>query len=166
MVRLIHHFKGIMFSSSTDCDMMFHRKLELSASRSTTRDSPIEVIELHLTPNLKFNLLERWGFWETPSYNSYQSCFVSALHRHFIFIASFCLLKRQASDPTSFPHDISKPIKDTTSNIMAIGTFWKRLSSKRLGILIQAFSLIAIFFEGYDQGVVSCCKVPKFSNRG
>ena len=38
---------------------------------------------------------------------------------------------------------------------MAIGTFWKRLSPKWLAILIQAFSLIAIFFEGYDQGVVS-----------
>ncbi|KAF9062204.1 major facilitator superfamily transporter sugar [Rhodocollybia butyracea] len=37
---------------------------------------------------------------------------------------------------------------------MVIGTFWKRLSSKRLGILIQALSLIAIFFEGYDQGVM------------
>ncbi|KAH7397851.1 major facilitator superfamily transporter sugar [Cadophora sp. MPI-SDFR-AT-0126] len=37
---------------------------------------------------------------------------------------------------------------------MAIGTFWKRLSPKWLGILIQSFSLIAIFFEGYDQGVM------------
>ncbi|KAL2075199.1 hypothetical protein VTL71DRAFT_141 [Oculimacula yallundae] len=37
---------------------------------------------------------------------------------------------------------------------MAIGNFWKRLSPKWLSILIQAFSLIAIFFEGYDQGVM------------
>ena len=37
---------------------------------------------------------------------------------------------------------------------MAIGTFWKRISSKQLNIAIQAFSLIAIFFEGYDQGVM------------
>ncbi|KAH6713778.1 general substrate transporter [Leptodontidium sp. MPI-SDFR-AT-0119] len=37
---------------------------------------------------------------------------------------------------------------------MAIGTFWKSLSPKWLAILIQAFSLIAIFFEGYDQGVM------------
>jgi hypothetical protein len=36
---------------------------------------------------------------------------------------------------------------------MAIGTFWKRLSPKWLSIYIQAFSLIAIFFEGYDQGM-------------
>lgn len=35
---------------------------------------------------------------------------------------------------------------------MAFGTFWKRLSAKQLAIFIQAFSLIAIFFEGYDQG--------------
>lgn len=30
--------------------------------------------------------------------------------------------------------------------------FWKRLSPKQLSIFIQTFSLIAIFFEGYDQG--------------
>lgn len=36
---------------------------------------------------------------------------------------------------------------------MAFGTLWKTLSPKWLGIWIQAFSLIAIFFEGYDQGI-------------
>jgi hypothetical protein len=30
--------------------------------------------------------------------------------------------------------------------------YWKRLSSGQLNFAIQAFSLIAIFFEGYDQG--------------
>ena len=29
--------------------------------------------------------------------------------------------------------------------------FWKRLSSRQLNIAVQTFSLIAIFFEGYDQ---------------
>ncbi|KAI9873907.1 MAG: hypothetical protein M1830_010411 [Pleopsidium flavum] len=37
---------------------------------------------------------------------------------------------------------------------MAFTTFWKRLSPIQLNIAIQAFSLIAIFFEGYDQGVM------------
>lgn len=37
---------------------------------------------------------------------------------------------------------------------MAYTTFWKRLSPTQLNIAIQAFSLIAIFFEGYDQGVM------------
>lgn len=31
---------------------------------------------------------------------------------------------------------------------------WTRLSPRQLAMLIQAFSLIAIFFEGYDQGVM------------
>ena len=34
---------------------------------------------------------------------------------------------------------------------MAFTTLWKRLSPTQLHIAIQAFSLIAIFFEGYDQ---------------
>ncbi|KAF4833165.1 Sugar transporter STL1 [Colletotrichum siamense] len=33
-------------------------------------------------------------------------------------------------------------------------TWWKRLSANQLNIAIQAFSLISIFFEGYDQGVM------------
>lgn len=33
-------------------------------------------------------------------------------------------------------------------------TWWKKLSPRQLNITIQAFSLIAIFFEGYDQGVM------------
>ncbi|PSS25614.1 hypothetical protein M430DRAFT_96397 [Amorphotheca resinae ATCC 22711] len=37
---------------------------------------------------------------------------------------------------------------------MAYGTLWKRLSARNLAILIQSFSLISIFFEGYDQGVM------------
>lgn len=37
---------------------------------------------------------------------------------------------------------------------MAFTTLWKSLSAKQLNIAIQAFSLIAIFFEGYDQGVM------------
>jgi MFS family permease len=32
--------------------------------------------------------------------------------------------------------------------------FWKRLSPRGLSVAIQTFSLIAIFFEGYDQGVM------------
>lgn len=38
--------------------------------------------------------------------------------------------------------------------VMAFTTLWKRLSPTQLNITIQAFSLIAIFFEGYDQGVM------------
>jgi hypothetical protein len=34
---------------------------------------------------------------------------------------------------------------------MGYSTAWKRLSPKQLNAAIQAFSLIAIFFEGYDQ---------------
>ena len=34
---------------------------------------------------------------------------------------------------------------------MALTTLWKRLSATQINIAIQAFSLIAIFFEGYDQ---------------
>ena len=37
---------------------------------------------------------------------------------------------------------------------MAYTTLWKKLSATQLNIAIQAFSLIAIFFEGYDQGVM------------
>lgn len=37
---------------------------------------------------------------------------------------------------------------------MGFTTAWKRLSPTQLNIAIQAFSLIAIFFEGYDQGVM------------
>ncbi|CAK7232214.1 hypothetical protein SCUCBS95973_008185 [Sporothrix curviconia] len=37
---------------------------------------------------------------------------------------------------------------------MGYTTFWKRLSPRQLGIAIQIFSLISIFFEGYDQGVM------------
>lgn len=34
--------------------------------------------------------------------------------------------------------------------------FWKRLTPGQLNFAIQAFSLIAIFFEGYDQGKSAC----------
>ncbi|KAJ5594996.1 uncharacterized protein N7459_001204 [Penicillium hispanicum] len=37
---------------------------------------------------------------------------------------------------------------------MGYTTLWKRLSPRQLNIAIQTFSLIAIFFEGYDQGVM------------
>ena len=37
---------------------------------------------------------------------------------------------------------------------MGYTTFWKSLSPGQLNIAIQLFSLIAIFFEGYDQGVM------------
>jgi len=37
---------------------------------------------------------------------------------------------------------------------MAFTTLWKRLSPTQLNVAIQTFSLIAIFFEGYDQGVM------------
>ncbi|KAJ5583394.1 hypothetical protein N7535_002014 [Penicillium sp. DV-2018c] len=37
---------------------------------------------------------------------------------------------------------------------MGYTTLWKRLSPRQLNIAIQTFSLISIFFEGYDQGVM------------
>ena len=43
---------------------------------------------------------------------------------------------------------------------MAGTKLWKRLSPAQLNIAIQAFSLIAIFFEGYDQGVMVSNQCP------
>lgn len=37
---------------------------------------------------------------------------------------------------------------------MGYTTIWKRLSSDQLNATIQIFSLVPIFFEGYDQGVM------------
>ncbi|QSZ33915.1 hypothetical protein DSL72_005489 [Monilinia vaccinii-corymbosi] len=37
---------------------------------------------------------------------------------------------------------------------MTCTNLWKRLSPTRLALSIQVFSLLAIFFEGYDQGVM------------
>lgn len=37
---------------------------------------------------------------------------------------------------------------------MSFTTLWKRLSSRQLNFAIHAFSLVSIFFEGYDQGVM------------
>ncbi|KAL2871229.1 putative MFS sugar transporter [Aspergillus lucknowensis] len=37
---------------------------------------------------------------------------------------------------------------------MGYTTLWRRLSPRQLNIAIQIFSLICIFFEGYDQGVM------------
>ncbi|KAG7126233.1 Sugar transporter STL1 like protein [Verticillium longisporum] len=37
---------------------------------------------------------------------------------------------------------------------MGYTTWWKRLSPRQLNIAIQTFSVISIFFEGYDQGVM------------
>lgn len=48
--------------------------------------------------------------------------------------------------------DVSRKSPDTIS--MGYSTWWKRLSAKQLNFSIQSFSLISIFFEGYDQGVM------------
>ncbi|PYH68081.1 putative MFS sugar transporter [Aspergillus vadensis CBS 113365] len=37
---------------------------------------------------------------------------------------------------------------------MGYATFWRRLSPRQLNVMIQALSLVCIFFEGYDQGVM------------
>ncbi|KAI9933685.1 hypothetical protein ASPWEDRAFT_167956 [Aspergillus wentii DTO 134E9] len=37
---------------------------------------------------------------------------------------------------------------------MGYTTLWRRLSPRQLNVTIQVFSLISIFFEGYDQGVM------------
>ncbi|KAK0708940.1 general substrate transporter [Apiosordaria backusii] len=37
---------------------------------------------------------------------------------------------------------------------MGYTTLWKRLSPTQLNVAIQIFSLVSIFFEGYDQGVM------------
>lgn len=37
---------------------------------------------------------------------------------------------------------------------MGLRDAWKKLSPGQLNFAIQAFSLISIFFEGYDQGVM------------
>lgn len=37
---------------------------------------------------------------------------------------------------------------------MGYTTAWRRLSPAQLNVAIQAFSLLCIFFEGYDQGVM------------
>lgn len=37
---------------------------------------------------------------------------------------------------------------------MGYTTMWKRLSPQQLNLAIQFFSLVSIFFEGYDQGVM------------
>lgn len=37
---------------------------------------------------------------------------------------------------------------------MGFTTWWKGLSARNLNLSIQAFCLISIFFEGYDQGVM------------
>lgn len=37
---------------------------------------------------------------------------------------------------------------------MAITTWWRKFSPRQLNIVVQTFALIAIFFEGYDQGVM------------
>ena len=52
--------------------------------------------------------------------------------------------------------DISRHAQLTPSHLftMAYSTLWKKLSATQLNIAIQVFSLIAIFFEGYDQGVM------------
>lgn len=43
---------------------------------------------------------------------------------------------------------------------MAYTTAWKRLSQTQLNIAIQAFSLIAIFFEGYGKSSKLTMRLP------
>jgi hypothetical protein len=47
---------------------------------------------------------------------------------------------------------------------MIFGKFWKHLGPEQLAIFIQAFSLIAIFFEGNDQGALSTSAYGKGDN--
>lgn len=49
---------------------------------------------------------------------------------------------------------VDTQLTPTRLSTMAYQTLWKKLSAKQLNIAIQVFSLIAIFFEGYDQGVM------------
>jgi hypothetical protein len=44
---------------------------------------------------------------------------------------------------------------------MGYTNLWKRLSPRQLSFLIQSFSLIAIFFEGYDQGTLLPLQIQK-----
>jgi hypothetical protein len=44
------------------------------------------------------------------------------------------------------------------SAAMGYFTYWQTLSPKALNFWIHTFSLIAIFFEGYDQGVMGGVK--------
>jgi MFS family permease len=37
---------------------------------------------------------------------------------------------------------------------MGYTTLWKRLTPRQLSVAIHTFSLVSIFFEGYDQGVM------------
>ena len=37
---------------------------------------------------------------------------------------------------------------------MGYTTLWKRLSTTQLNLVIHILSLLCIFFEGYDQGVM------------
>lgn len=37
---------------------------------------------------------------------------------------------------------------------MGYTTLWRQLSPRQINLAIQTFSLISIFFEGYDQGVM------------
>lgn len=49
---------------------------------------------------------------------------------------------------------IGIPPRSNYTATMGYTTLWKRLSPRQLNVAIQAFSLISIFFEGYDQGVM------------
>ena len=48
---------------------------------------------------------------------------------------------------------------------MGYTTLWKRLSPRQLNVAIQAFSLISIFFEGYDQGVMGGVNAHQICDR-
>ena len=45
-------------------------------------------------------------------------------------------------------------VRQSPTPTMAYTTLWRKLSASQLNFAIQAFSLISIFFEGYDQGVM------------
>ncbi|KAJ5861838.1 uncharacterized protein N7529_009148 [Penicillium soppii] len=53
-----------------------------------------------------------------------------------------------------FDRDAPYYIVDYAATKMGYTTLWKRLSPRQLNFAIQIFSLISIFFEGYDQGVM------------
>ncbi len=72
--------------------------------------------------------------------NEYEACF-----DQLRLEPSWLYINYTLPDPSS----PSSPAPCTFT--MALASFWKRLSSRQLNMLIQAFSLISIFFEGYGQ---------------
>jgi hypothetical protein len=64
--------------------------------------------------------------------------------RHVSCLNAHLILPTFARSPLILEHHPTMPYL----------TLWKKLSATQLNIAIQVFSLIAIFFEGYDQGVM------------